>query len=375
MHAHRFVLACLVFSIWLVGCESSVGGECGGGFLYNGETCVPVLQCGAGTTQVGDECVAVIPEGGAPDAGDGSVTPPPDAALPQPSFTCGEGTSYNDAGLCVPSHRVGELTLVNAIDGFAENVCGKFRSCCGDTDAGTSHELTSLSCEPELFADVWDGSQDILEAIAADPPRAAWDMEGLERLAEAFGFAGCQVTYEDFITVFGGIGDDDLVVGLVTAGGECEEDWECADGLFCTPADAPDGGAAKHCRAPVAAGGSCDNTDDCLPEAYCDPVMDVCMARSGLGEMCTSNSRCEEGLSCFDDGTCQTAGSTMHDCNDNDDCGELAYCDFGTDQCVPRLEEGQPCSSSLRCISSLACPFSEDMPVCQSSLNVCSLLF
>lgn len=118
-------------------------------------------------------------------------------------------------------------------------------------------------------------------------------------------------------------------------GAACSAKSDCGSYLSCA------GGKCKASRT----GEKCESSRECVGGLYCASKDGVCKVPSFRGETCDEeaacfNTKCYEGkcqLHAFQT-TCQKEGS---DCDDN------LVCAGG--KCQYRLQEGEPCESSVEC--------------------------
>ncbi len=125
----------------------------------------------------------------------------------------------------------------------------------------------------------------------------------------------------------------------VGPGGACEADMQCiwpehgrAECYW--PADAD-----KYCLQIqfVGEGGACDSLDtECDPAAnlYCDLGTDTCLPRKAEGEPCASSDHCAEELRC-QGRTCAPRAATGEACGTTNDCAE-GNCSGGV--CQPPID-------------------------------------
>ncbi|MBN2358469.1 MAG: hypothetical protein JXR83_03390 [Deltaproteobacteria bacterium] len=134
------------------------------------------------------------------------------------------------------------------------------------------------------------------------------------------------------------VGCDGWLVGLVAPNGSCEEHWECGAGYFCKRTAS---GCTGTCVQPVATDQSCDLFDRC-DNGSC--VNGVCVETPDLPP-----AGVDQACGYLD------AGQVV--------CADGLYCDDG--HCRPLPVDGQPCTESEECASSLTCgPGTYDGGVC-----------
>lgn len=135
-----------------------------------------------------------------------------------------------------------------------------------------------------------------------------------------------------------GLGDQ-CRFGCSVYTGECTPDvHECQDGLYCS--DLHD-----VCIEPSAVGEPCGEA--CVRGAFCGSD-GLCQAYGKLGEGC--GEACAEGLACGLDGRCQDRGLEGSACDDDGQCGPNLFCNMGATgrftegACLPRSQDGGPCT-------------------------------
>ncbi|MEZ4375428.1 MAG: hypothetical protein R3B07_31750 [Polyangiaceae bacterium] len=156
---------------------------------------------------------------------------------------------------------------------------------------------------------------------------------------------------------------DDILVGQVELGGECQLNEECAGDAFCKF----DTSCPGTCTARQDVGAPCSDDDECLTGLACDGN---CVQPGGPGDRCGGGvePECKPGLFCLgEDADSNTAGN----CRTLDEVftGKLDdVCSFGTNlcdatlscavmsvdgqgnlslQCVAKTTVGQPCRLAI----------------------------
>jgi hypothetical protein len=186
------------------------------------------------------------------------------------------------------------------------------------------------------------------------------------------------VNFDDNTT---GVACAHIFVGSVPLGGACQHDTDCVDHGGC----ALDGtvgtcvaalGEQAHAKAGAACNGECiqlkDGGVECTSGGsagggstpggaaasgicyasdglFCSSQTQLCAPFAKIGEACEDQG-CAAGAFCnlgkctaqLDSGPC--AGSA-------DACSAKSYCDDASQQCVPRLADGSPCTFSEECSS------------------------
>jgi hypothetical protein len=159
---------------------------------------------------------------------------------------------------------------------------------------------------------------------------------------------------------------DGLLVGLVSPGGACKNDSECAGGDCANAMGVSlSAGCEGTCRAFTARGQACggNNTAPCGPEDFCEPMTRLCEARRAAGQPCATTTACLSGLACIGamqttPGTCSGLSQQDQPCTSSSRCVAGLWCDTatgGSRTCKPRLGAGDPCTITAACPDGLAC--------------------
>lgn len=259
-------------------------------------------------------------------------------------------------------------------------------------------------CEP-LFACACEAylHHDVEECMALHHAEYAWMLGGAEA-------TGMHVDLECYLSRERPVGDGCLgwdeyhalhpydpdpsrcgecrpVYGERQVGEACLEIWggnDCAQGLLCMGRP---GKCVDPC-APAPLGERCfPPTTNCGPGHVCDYVKEVCVEAKVLGDPCTLNEECVEGLVCdfvedgervcvvpppvggscvtaecspehaclFLDGTwlCQPIPEEGDLCHDH--CAGELWCDYTTDTCMRWRELDEACDESMLCGKHLVC--------------------
>ncbi len=153
--------------------------------------------------------------------------------------------------------------------------------------------------------------------------------------------------------------------GVGQAGAACAGDHECVDGLTCVGYTKDADGS---CKAPPAIGEACGPGGDadarepmtlafgshpaCAPGARCDLVSSQCVKANGEGEACSSTDECSTSLHCVRK-KCQAAGPGGEGavCLDNEDCTPDSFC-AGADgvsegTCAKKRPAGGACTGAV----------------------------
>lgn len=161
----------------------------------------------------------------------------------------------------------------------------------------------------------------------------------------------------------------DVLVGGADAGAPC---GVCGGGLFCA---AQPNQLCGTCVPPTTLattpiGSGCTFTDNrCGPDAFCKG--DVCTARPGVGEGCSSNE-CALGLRCVAN-VCATPGELSDACDPSLGCKGGLWCDNG--RCALTRPLGEACSApiacqSVRCVDGACAGPSGEGEACRSGCDV-----
>lgn len=127
----------------------------------------------------------------------------------------------------------------------------------------------------------------------------------------------------------------------VGEGGTCASGWDCEEGLLC---------AQDTCRAPGGVGDSCVG-QSCVAGLRCH-VDGLCGEPRAEGEGCAGVEDCLPGLGCFGE-VCRAPGDVDAECYRNADCVLPLWC--GEQRCRLPLVEGEVCTDFTRCEEGLSC--------------------
>jgi hypothetical protein len=120
---------------------------------------------------------------------------------------------------------------------------------------------------------------------------------------------------------------------VVDAGGKCDDQHLCKDGLTCGSS-----GACGTCEPLPSVGESCATTYECVEGASCNFDDQKCVAEGKLGDACESDEQCPE--ICLAGKCAGLADALMRDCSSAQDCGGLPCIDG---KCAPRGRVGAAC--------------------------------
>jgi len=153
----------------------------------------------------------------------------------------------------------------------------------------------------------------------------------------------------------------DRCTTLKTTGTECTLDNECAYGLACI---GPTG--ARVCGALPTVGQGCAADGICRDEGtYCDVTADACKPVGLAGAICTDSSECSPYFPCA--GTCTQGPGLGQACSSSSRCFEAGtFCDFNAGLCAAKKADGAPCDSGPECESDF-CDFSASTGTCASA--------
>lgn len=123
--------------------------------------------------------------------------------------------------------------------------------------------------------------------------------------------------------------------------------------------------ACKPAAGPLASGRGCSSSWQCQ-SSYCASAggCGVCAPRSSLGEGCSEDAGCSDGLVCSAAGTCTVAARLGEGCSAGQPCQPGAYCNLGL--CAALQGQNASCSeSSCNDLDGLYC--SDVGSVCRAS--------
>lgn len=199
---------------------------------------------------------------------------------------------------------------------FAHVICDAAYKCCttetlmGNSAAGMSEP----ECEMKTAQNFRNQLQNMQSSENAG--RSKYDQMQVDKCLEALRAAQCPALTS--IRTISGIPECDstFATPLVAAGGTCQNDFECIEGVC----------ADGKCGAGTPAGGFCYATGTkCAPKLLCDPrdgsndTDDVCVVEQDIGGACLDNFECKSRLcsggtctqpaaQCFYGGGCSAGG-------------------------------------------------------------------
>lgn len=165
---------------------------------------------------------------------------------------------------------------------------------------------------------------------------------------------------------------DEMLVGQVPEGGDCDSDSECVDSLECyddqCTALPTDGQAcllgdcaADHfcgddgrCHRERGPGQPCpEGAVACASDLYCDSRTETCERYLGAGQSCAHDSgACDDDLYCSTTSQiCKPYPGSGQSCADSGgDCDDDLYCD-DAQICQPQRPGEAPCTDDEQCLS------------------------
>jgi hypothetical protein len=158
------------------------------------------------------------------------------------------------------------------------------------------------------------------------------------------------------------------------AGAECTHDPDCQPTFVCNTTL-----ASPECVALPVAGEPCVR-ERCEAGASCRHDVDdgdgTCRAQVGPGDSCLVGAlpvddRCQEGLHCVEDGTCEPPGELGEPCAafTRESCVEELWCSRQTYTCQASAGQGEPCNPAwlTSCAEGLGCDCGvEDTSLCSN---------
>ncbi len=288
--------------------------------------------------------------------GDGDAGPAPSLSDAEIKELCVIYTAGYNNSFTFELQRAGVL-VCSAEDRFVE------------FDAETLQAFEE-GCEPgAIYYDIF--------ATASEGGRVDIDMEKTRACVEKGRAQRASTTVDQYIRGEGGLfallEDADCqgaITPLVDEGGECVQQWDCAEGLWCEP-EVPDS-ATLRCQQPAQDGERCGGARYCDVDLYCtdnDVDDEVCAPAIAEGADCVTDPLGARG------------------------CVVGTFCDDAdTGLCQPLLAQGATCMDSAQCEASLSCtgdPFADpptpgtceptpapvaDGQACDPELDVCSAL-
>jgi hypothetical protein len=161
---------------------------------------------------------------------------------------------------------------------------------------------------------------------------------------------------------------DAAFTGLVTVGGACLSDTECAsdrcDKASCDATVACCRGVCLEALPTIAVGGTCSGTDaDCVKGAYCDyvgaPGVSTCklIGMKAEGQPCDGARACAGGLYCSDTKVCTRPPKRGEACDPTEFLCNIYqdYCDPETLVCTARRAAGEACNTFSACDADSHC--------------------
>jgi|GEM_PF-1948729 len=163
--------------------------------------------------------------------------------------------------------------------------------------------------------------------------RIEWDADGAASCFQPFVEAAQQCDAEGVAGGLGGCDLDAFATGLVDDGAPCYASYECAtEGAVCN-IDTGDEDTrivtfTGECKPPLREGETCFDVDQdidntCGPGLYCD----------------------------FGEGDCTSFANVGQSCADRSCDPDTAFCDFDTDTCTAKKQNGAECNNDSECLS------------------------
>jgi hypothetical protein len=243
---------------------------------------------------------------------------------------------------------------------LAEGLCDNIGPCCAE--AAYPHDDAQCRARAEIAL------RD--EIIGLTGPNINYDSVAARGCVDAYAQMAQSCGTSDF-------GDPcaNVFSGKLADGASCAQSAECASkrcassttagGLQCLPTLKPAAhakvgedcnqtcgvsGTSSFCyfsgtigtSSPI--GGACYTSDGLL----CDALKNVCVVIPAIGQSCATNFRCADGAFC--DGTVCAAKRTSGSCAlSSEACASSTFCDFTTEECLPRKARGAACTNTTEC--------------------------
>jgi hypothetical protein len=234
---------------------------------------------------------------------------------------------------------------------------------CGDDDRATLGQLCNgddgvfralvdklFTCNPVLVefifpveptsADVEASCEALIQPFVDDGTVRYGDSDEVRACLNAIENLDCESFDFDLVPEC-----QDLVLGRIEEGGECEGDAQCAGDSYC---DQSGSGTCGVCVARKPDGASCDEEEECVGRNCSDGE---CLTPGEVGADCNGNDDCLGTLVCNSvSGECQRASSwAIGDaCTAmTDDCAAFEtnlFCNGQTEECEEFLELGEICT-------------------------------
>jgi hypothetical protein len=236
-------------------------------------------------------------------------------------------------------------TLEELSPEITEAVCGEFEACVGSKLVDVA--LGGFECDENLLAQLQDDGFAQLEA-AVEAKRVKYNAGKVGECIEGIGKLGCGVTTQRLVDI---AGCDQVFVGTVDVGDDCDVDEACTGDAYCKREDSCPGTCTER-------GGKddeCTEDDACKSGLTCGA--DKCVAPGDEGDACgtASSGACDFGLLCSGadqatskPGTCKKladvfAGAAGEACS----LEKTDFCDPGL-SCIVKIENLQPKASCAK---------------------------
>ena len=134
---------------------------------------------------------------------------------------------------------------------------------------------------------------------------------------------------------------------LLAIGATCTTSNSCPPGANCTFGIGVEGTCQEEDpRTYVPVGGACDAEGARCLRSYCDGT--VCQPYPTPGQSCAATNRCDGGFCDTATDTCRLWLDTGAACSNTRDCRDGLFCDLNMNMpaCMPRLSNGEPCTST-----------------------------
>ena len=262
---------------------------------------------------------------------------------------------------------------------FSDVLCDTIAPCC--TAASIPYDSATCKRNASAFFKAYADSSSV--------PGTTYDASAAAGCLDAFKAAlqSCNKFTDDTT----GAACSHLFVGSVPLGGACQNQTDCASGNCLPDANGQAtvcvaGSDGPHAQAGAACNGECvtsNGSTDCSGSAstgdpgasgicyasdglFCSSQTGVCTTFAQLGQACEPQG-CVAGAFCAG-GMCVVQRDSGSCSDAQDACSAKSYCDFTTNQCLPRKADGAACDESSDCLSD-ECTDSSSVP----GASVCGL--
>jgi hypothetical protein len=246
-----------------------------------------------------------------------------------------------------------------------------FGAACGDDDGGSGLTVADLCGETGGFVDIFEKTfncvPEFLEffggaptstelAAICDATLGGFVEDGTVLLPTRAELDACLAAVDtatcDTFNLNNVPECDDLLVGTIALGEDCETNDQCVGDAYC---DESGSGTCGQCTPQKADDASCEDDNECLNNRCSieeDMVRGTCRSFGFVGDSCLVNDDCSGRLSC-NSVSMQCTAEQVWNIGDTcatfeDDCGfpfSDMYCAAGsTDQCTAYLNVGDTCT-------------------------------